>query len=156
MPVLLASILCFSQASCLALFSFFVKVFFKEWFKTQILQVQTKIWFLFFIFGVMLWLGIFFSQIVHSNCFCFFTLQNFTYNKPYIHWGKTGFQFFFLRSSSCMKWRIKLNRRKRDVADTMRQHYKVWVNLSVYTQTKQYTPITSAIPHKGLWYVFNV
>ena len=32
----------------------------------------------------------------------------------------------------------------------MLQHYKVWVNLSVYTQTKQYTPITSAIPQTGL------
>ena len=32
----------------------------------------------------------------------------------------------------------------------MQQHYKVWVNLCVYTQTKQYTPIMSAIPQKGL------
>ena len=36
------------------------------------------------------------------------------------------------------------------MADTMLQHFKVWVNLCVDTQTKQYTPITSAIPHKGL------
>ena len=28
---------------------------------------------------------------------------------------------------------------------------KVWVNLCVYTQTKQYTPLTTAIPQKGLW-----
>ena len=36
------------------------------------------------------------------------------------------------------------------MADTMLHQYKVWVNLCVYTQTKQYTPITSAIPQKGL------
>ena len=32
----------------------------------------------------------------------------------------------------------------------MLEHFKVWVKLCVYTQTKQYTPITSAIPQKGL------
>ena len=37
------------------------------------------------------------------------------------------------------------------MADTMLQHYKAWVNLCVYTQTRQYIPITSAIPQNGLW-----
>ena len=34
------------------------------------------------------------------------------------------------------------------MADTMLQHYKVWVNVCAYTQTKQYTPVTSAMPQK--------
>ena len=36
-----------------------------------------------------------------------------------------------------------------DMADTMLQHYKVWVNVCAYTQTKQYTPVTSAMPQKS-------
>ena len=36
------------------------------------------------------------------------------------------------------------------MADTMLQHYKVWVNLCIYTQTTWYIPIKSAIPQKGL------
>ena len=36
------------------------------------------------------------------------------------------------------------------MADTKLQHYKVWVNLCVCTQTKQYTHITPVI-QKGLW-----
>ena len=35
------------------------------------------------------------------------------------------------------------------MAATMLQHYKVCVNLCVYTQTNQYTPTTSAIRQKG-------
>ena len=35
-----------------------------------------------------------------------------------------------------------------DMADTMLQHDKVRVNLCVYTKTKKYTPIKSAIPQK--------
>ena len=40
------------------------------------------------------------------------------------------------------------------MADTMLQHYKVWVKLCVYTQAKQtqtieYTPNTPVIPQKG-------
>ena len=37
-----------------------------------------------------------------------------------------------------------------DMGDTMLQQYKLWVNLFTYTQNKQYTPITSAIPQRGL------
>ena len=56
---------------------------------------------------------------------------------------------FYERITNCTKPSAFLRYRRHNATTLLR----FGVNLCVYTQTKQYTPITSAIPQKGLFAV---